>query len=95
MDLDNCRERIDELDGMLLDLLNQRAQLSLEVARVKQVQGLPTYIPEREIAVLNRLKEMNTGPLSDHAVQRLFRQILDESRRLQQEHRDGTEQRNA
>jgi len=95
MDLDNCRERIDELDDMLLDLLNQRAHLSLEVVKIKQAQGLPIYIPERETAVLNRLRDMNTGPLSGHAVQRLFRQIIDESRRLQQERRDGAERRNA
>jgi len=87
MDLEECRRKIDELDARLLDLLNRRARLSLEVVKAKAETGLPVYIPERETALLSRVRELNSGPLSDGAVQRLFLQVLDESRRLQQEHR--------
>ena len=35
---------------------------------------------------MNKLKELNQGPLSDEAIQRIFRQIIDESLRLEQDH---------
>ncbi len=39
-------------------------------------QQLLFYRPEREAQVLRRIKECNTGPLSDDAVARIFREIM-------------------
>lgn len=89
MDLDHWRGQIDVLNGKLVDLLNERAKCALEVGRIKRANGQPLYAPERETAVLNQLKELNDGPLSDEAVQRIFRQIIDEALRLEQEHAEG------
>ena len=86
MDIEDWRKRIDELNGKLLALLNQRAQYALEIGKIKQATGQPVYAPDRETAVLNHLREVNTGPLSNDAVQRIFRQIIDESLRLEREH---------
>ena len=86
MEIDDWRKKIDELNGKLLALLNQRAQCALEIGKIKQATGQPVYAPDRETAVLNHLREVNAGPLSNDAVQRIFRQIIDESRRLEQEH---------
>ena len=85
MEIDDWRKKIDELNGKLLALLNQRAQCALEIGKIKQATGQPVYAPDRETAVLNHLREVNSGPLSNDAVQRIFRQIIDESRRLEQE----------
>ncbi len=89
MDIEDWRKRIDELNGKLLALLNQRAQCALEIGKIKQATGQPVYAPDRETAVLNHIREMNTGPLSNDAVQRIFRQIIDESLRLEREHGEG------
>ncbi len=35
--------------------------------------------------MLNELRKLNGGPLSHEAVLRIFRQIIDEARRLEQE----------
>jgi chorismate mutase-like protein len=86
MDIEDWRKRIDELNSKLLALLNQRAQCALEIGKIKQATGQPVYAPDRETAVLNHLREVNTGPLSNDAVQRIFRQIIDESLRLEREH---------
>ncbi len=86
MDLDHWRGKIDELNGQLVDLLNERARCAIEVGKLKNKQGLPMFAPDRETSVLNQLKELNDGPLSDEAVQRIFRQIIDEALRLEQEH---------
>ncbi len=89
MDIEDWRKRIDELNSKLLALLNQRAQCALEIGKIKQATGQPVYAPDRETAVLNHIREINTGPLSNDAVQRIFRQIIDESLRLEREHGEG------
>ena len=88
MDLEQCRDKIDGLNEKLVELLNERARCAIEVGRIKRENGQSMYAPERETAVLNQLKELNQGPLSDEAVQRIFRQIIDEALRLEQEHAD-------
>ncbi|MBK34215.1 MAG: chorismate mutase [Gemmatimonadetes bacterium] len=86
MDLEDWRKKIDEINGQLLELLSERARCALEVGKIKRANGQPIYVPERETAVLRQLESLNEGPLSNEAVQRIFRQIIDEARRLEQEH---------
>ncbi len=76
--LTELRERIDALDEQILALINQRGQCALEVARTKIAQGETGqfYRPDREAAVLRRIQQLNSGPLSDEAVARLFREIM-------------------
>lgn len=85
MDLEDWRSKIDELNARLVDLLSERARCALEVGKIKRANGQPIYAPERETAVLKQLRELNNGPLSTEAVQRIFRQIIDEARRLEQD----------
>ena len=86
MDLEDWRKEIDALNQQLLELLNRRAEFALEIGRIKQAIEQPIYAPERETSILNRIRELNKGPLADEAVQRIFKQIIDESRRLEQKH---------
>ena len=86
MDLEDWRKKIDEINGQLVELLSERARCALEVGKIKRANGQPIYVPERETAVLRQLESLNEGPLSNEAVQRIFRQIIDEARRLEQEH---------
>ncbi len=82
------RQAIDEVDGELLRLFNRRAQLSLEVGRLKasttsQGKPMPIFDPRRESALLARLAERNEGPLTSEHVMMLWREILSVSRALQ------------
>ncbi len=72
------RARIDALDVRLLELLNERASIALEVARVKSENGSrgPYYRPEREAQVLRAARARNQGPLSGETVARLFREVM-------------------
>jgi chorismate mutase len=83
MDIENWRQEIDEIDAELLRLLNMRARLALKVGALKQAAKLPFCDPDRERTVLQRLKEMNSGPLDERAVNKVFRRIIRESRRVQ------------
>lgn len=83
MDIEHWRKEIDDIDAELLRLLNQRARLALKVGALKQAAHLPCCDPERERIVLERLLEINAGPLDERAVDRVFRRIIRESRRVQ------------
>ena len=76
--LQDIRQQIDELDLQVQALLNQRADMAQEVARIKTANGEQTdfYRPEREAMVLRQVMERNKGPLDDKEMARLFREIM-------------------
>ena len=76
--LNVLRSEIDALDEQLVELLNRRARLALEIAEVKKQvnDALPLYRPEREAQVLDRVKNLNTGPLPDDEISRLVREVM-------------------
>jgi chorismate mutase/prephenate dehydratase len=83
MDLDEWRTRIDDLDRQLLELLNQRAALAVEIGRAKRSTGAPVHAPEREQEILERLCRLNGGPLGPRALRAIWSEILSASRTLQ------------
>jgi chorismate mutase len=85
MDIDHWRREIDEIDAELLRLLNMRARLALKVGALKQAADLPFCDPDRERRVLRRLQQINCGPLDERAVDKVFRRIIHESRRVESE----------
>jgi chorismate mutase len=83
MDIEHWRKEIDEIDLELLRLLNMRARLALKVGALKKAARIPFADPDRERWVLQRLQELNSGPLDDRAVDKLFRRIIRESKRIE------------
>lgn len=88
MTIDECREGIDRIDRQMLALLNERALLAQIIGDEKKMTNQPIFVPEREKAVLNRLKEENTGPLSGKAVETIFKAVIGEVRALEMTKRD-------
>jgi chorismate mutase len=82
-DLARCRERIDDLDLRLLDLLNQRTAIVEEIGRIKQDLRMGIYEPKREEQVFSNILAHNHGPLPPDAVKRIFERIIDEMRTVQ------------
>ncbi|HXH82283.1 MAG TPA: prephenate dehydratase [Candidatus Tectomicrobia bacterium] len=83
MDLGDWRSRINDLDNQILNLLNQRAEAALEIGDLKRRQQAPSYVPEREAAILQRLRSENRGPLPGDAVTAIWREILSACRALE------------
>src|SRR5262245_7884511 len=83
MGLDEWRARIDEIDRQLLRLLNQRAELSVEIGHTKRESGDPVLVPEREQEILDALARLNPGPLSEGAIRSIWSEVLSASRSLQ------------
>jgi chorismate mutase len=90
-EIEDWRAKIDAVDEALIELLNQRASFVLKIGRIKRMLGEPVYVPEREAEILKRVVTLNKGPLDGDALQRLFEQIIDESRRLEQEEKEPEE----
>ncbi|MGB5568405.1 MAG: chorismate mutase, partial [Sedimenticolaceae bacterium] len=76
--LAEIRERIDDIDQQIQDLLNARAKAAQEVAGIKVASDPDAvfYRPEREAQVLRMVKQRNQGPLDAETVARLFREIM-------------------
>src|SRR3954470_3145968 len=70
------RTQIDALDKSLIDLLNQRAKLVVDIGQVKRDAGLPIYAPHREAQVLAKVQAMNAGPLPSSAIEGIYREIM-------------------
>ena len=87
MEVSDWRERIDTIDHRLLELLNERVECVLRLSPLKRQVGLPVFSPEREKAVIEELKKLNKGKLSDEAVERIFELIMAEMRFLQERER--------
>ncbi len=81
------RNRIDAIDDQLLQLVNRRLEMALEIGRAKAVNGGEVIDSSRETAILNRMVGMNQGPISDTALRQVFRAIFGASRDLQTSHR--------
>ncbi|MBP8308887.1 MAG: prephenate dehydratase [Burkholderiaceae bacterium] len=81
--LGDLRVRIDEVDTRLLELLNERARLALEVGEVKKLTNAPVYRPEREAQVVARLRGLNAGPLGGDAIEAIQREVMSACRELE------------
>ena len=82
-DLARCRDRIDQIDAQLVELLNQRTSIVEEIGRIKQHLTLGIYEPKREEEVFENVIGHNQGPLPHDAVKRIFERIIDEMRTVQ------------
>jgi len=76
MKVRRLRRRIDAIDRELVGLLSRRAECSLAIGRLKRAKGLPLFHREREREIARNVRRANRGPLSDHAVQHLFEELL-------------------
>lgn len=84
-DLKPWRERIDEIDRVILQLLNERARSANVIGHIKKKLALPVYAPRREEQVIDNVLTANEGPLPNAAVRRLFERVIDETRSLERQ----------
>lgn len=83
MSIEDWRDEIDRIDEELVRLLNERSKCAIEIGRIKREIGQPVYSPSREKQVIEHVTGINSGPLDDEGMQRLFERIIDESRRIE------------
>lgn len=79
------RERIDSIDRQILELINQRAQVAIEVGEVKHEldESGPVLKPEREASLIRHLQELNEGPCLAESVEAIWKEIISACRGLE------------
>lgn len=82
-EIDIHRAAIDKIDDELVVLLNKRMRSVKAIGILKQTDGTSVYRPEREREILDRLKQLNEGPLNDAAIEAVFFEIFAVSRNLE------------
>ncbi len=83
MDISDWRKKIDELDGKLTTLLNERAAAAIEIGKLKRNTSLPIYEPDRERQVITNVQRNNPGPLSERDLGQIYERIMDVMRSIQ------------
>jgi chorismate mutase/prephenate dehydratase len=76
MSLEELRNKIDEIDHRLVQLLNERARVVVEVGKLKNKADKPIYAPDREKEVLEKVTKANTGPLPDKCLVAIWREMM-------------------
>ena len=75
-ELSELRRQIDDVNGQILDLLNERARLVLQIQGVKEQHDISLFSPGREKEMLDAVLARNSGPFSDATVTALFKEIF-------------------
>lgn len=83
LDLQEIRNRLDQVDSRLVELFEERMKLCADVAEYKQATGKAVYDAEREKQKLSAVRSLAKSPFTEIAVNELFSQILAISRRYQ------------
>src|SRR5215212_9099802 len=87
--LEPLRKQIDALDERLVELLNERARVVVEIGQVKQRHNAPIYAPDRERMVLDKVRKLNRGPLPDRCLEAVYRELMSGSFALERPLRIG------
>jgi chorismate mutase len=74
--IDELRAGIDELDCRIVELLNDRAKIALEIRELKPAAQLGLYDPKREEEIFTRLAACNKGPLYGDNLREIYEAIL-------------------
>jgi chorismate mutase/prephenate dehydratase len=70
------RKVIDRLDEQIVRLLNERTRHGLAIGDIKLKAGEEFYAPHRERAVLDRICQLNQGPMTDEQLCTIYREIM-------------------
>src|SRR5512135_957377 len=81
--LRELRKRIDDIDDRILDILNERARIVVEVGNIKKAEKLDFHSPSREREILERLAARNKGPFPQNTLKAVYHEILSSSLSLE------------
>ncbi len=83
--MEELRDKINNVDAQILDLLSERKKLSIDVIKQKEQGGKPIRDRDRERELLNRLIEHGRKRgLDTHFITKIFYEVIDDSVRTQQ-----------
>jgi chorismate mutase/prephenate dehydratase len=81
--LEELRDALDRVDRDIMDRIYERGCIAEAIGHIKTARSLPFYDPEREANVVENAVLSNMGPLSNAAVEAIFREIVSGCRAAQ------------
>lgn len=85
MDIVDWRQKIDELDRRLVELLNERAHAAREIGKLKRNTSMPIYEPIREKMIFENVRKANHGPLPDDDIRHVYERVIEVMRNIQKD----------
>jgi chorismate mutase len=74
--LEGFRDRITEIDRLIVDAVNRRLGVVAELKRYKDANGISFVDPHRESSMIEERLRENGGPLSDEGLRELYLEVL-------------------
>lgn len=92
-ELADLRARIDQIDQAIVALLNERAEIALEIGRHKDATGRGVRDAAREQEVIEQVTSASAGLFPEPELVALYRRLIAATRKIQveQRRRSGTE----
>lgn len=75
-ELKSLRNKIDDIDRNLVELLNKRAEVVMKIKKLKEKHDIPLYDAKREEDLMNQIIKYNKGPLYNDNIIQIFESIL-------------------
>ncbi len=88
--LAKLRDQVDEINLQILELLNKRAEIVLQIGNEKKKQGVTRFDPVRERQSLDMILEHHNGPFEPSTIKHIFKEIFKASLELQEEDYEQT-----
>ncbi len=89
MSIEKLREKINEIDLQLVELLNERARIVIEIGKLKNKSGGQVYSPDREREVFEKVIKASKGPLTEKTLIAIWRELMSGSLALERPLRIG------
>lgn len=70
------RRKIDQLDIMILELIQERVEHAISIRHLKTEQGIPLFTPEREKELIDRLITQSAGKLPAEVIEDIWQTII-------------------
>ncbi len=83
MDLSSAREKINNIDKEIVQLLEKRFDIVMEIGQYKKKGNLPVYDEEREKAVIKSCISYLENKHYSKAIEEVYTQIMTSSRGLE------------
>jgi chorismate mutase/prephenate dehydratase len=80
--LEKFRKIIDNIDDEIVELLNRRGEIVLEIGKIKKEHNLEIKQPYRELEILERIRAKST--IYKKSVQAIWKEILKASSQIQE-----------
>lgn len=82
--IEHLREEIDDIDNRLIELLSERMNRVAEIGKIKKVNDMQIYHPEREISLIqNLLAKSAANGIDENMVLAIWNEIMKASKKVQ------------